>query len=321
MSYAEQKYYQDSNTPFTDDKVFNIGFSRLIGNNISLGLGYFQRFGEIKESGGILSATYNFDTRNKVYLNYASNDENASLQYVHDSGRQVGLDYAVGVNRRQEENIANFNAVAKTRAGDLSVQHYQYEHESDSTIGYSGAIAFLDGRVNFTKSISNAFAVVQVGDYANIDVLSALNPVEKTNKKGYAFVHDIVPYIQYDIGFDENQLPIEEKYDASSKPLTALNQRGYVVNFPIQHTFMLTIQPEDENGTSFKPGSELHLENGDVYPITSDGSVTLYGVTSGTHKMTILYGDNSTCSFDLNITEKEAKDSTANAQPMRVVCE
>lgn len=320
MSYAEQKYYKDSNTPFNDDKIFNIGFSRLIGNNISLGLGYFQRFGEIKESGGILSATYNFDTRNKVYLNYASNDENASLQYVHDNGRQVGLDYAVGVNRRQEENIANFNAVAKTRAGDLSVQHYQYEHESDSTIGYSGAIAFLDGRVNFTKSINNAFAVVQVGDYANIDVLSALNPVEKTNKKGYAFVHDIVPYIQYDIGFDENQLPIEEKYDASSKPLTALNQRGYVVNFPIQHTFMLTMQPEDENGASFKPGSELHLANGDVYPITSDGSVTLYGVTSGTHKMTILYGDNATCSFDLNITEKEAKDFTANSQPMRVVC-
>lgn len=320
MSYAEQKYYKNSSTPFNDDKIFNIGFSRLIGNNTSFGLSYFQRFGEIEENGGILSVTYNFDTRNKVYLNYATDDNNASLQYVHDSGRQVGLDYAIGANRREDENIASLNAVAKTRAGDLSIQHYQYEHESDSTIGYSGAIAFLDGRVNFTKSINNAFALVKVGNYSDIDVLSALNHVEKTNKKGYAFVHDIVPYIKYDIGFDENQLPIEEKYDASSKPLTALGQRGYVVDFPIQHTFMLTLQPQDTNGINFKPGSELHLANGDVYPITSEGSVTLYGVTSGAHEMKILYGDNATCSFDLNITEGEAKALTANSHVMRIVC-
>jgi outer membrane usher protein len=142
--------------------IFNIGFNRQIGNNISFGLGYFERFGAIKDSGGILNITYNFDTRNKVYLNYASENNNASVQYVHDSGRQVGLDYAIGANRRQDENIASWNVVAKTRAGDLSIQHYQYEHATDSTIGYSGAIAFLDGQVNFTKSINNAFALVKV---------------------------------------------------------------------------------------------------------------------------------------------------------------
>lgn len=320
MSYAEQKYYQGGSNPFNDDKIFNIGFNRQIGNNISLGLGYFERFGAIKDSGGILNITYNFDTRNKVYLNYASENSNASVQYVHDSGRQVGLDYAIGANRRQDENIASLNVVAKTRAGDLSIQHYQYEHATDSTIGYSGAIAFLDGQVNFTKSINNAFALVKVGNYSDIDVLSALNHVEKTNKKGYAFVHDIVPYIKYDIGFDENQLPIEEKYEVSSKPLTTLNQRGYVVDFPIQHTFILTLHPQDINGANFKPGSELHLANGDVYPITSDASVTVYGMTAGTHTMSVLYGDNATCSFDVNITEKEAKEAEASSQPLRVVC-
>ncbi|MCW8038714.1 MULTISPECIES: fimbria/pilus outer membrane usher protein [Acinetobacter] len=320
MSYAEQKYYQGGSNPFNDDKIFNIGFNRQIGNNISFGLGYFERFGAIKDSGGILNITYNFDTRNKVYLNYASENNNASVQYVHDSGRQVGLDYAIGANRRQDENIASLNVVAKTRAGDLSIQHYQYEHATDSTIGYSGAIAFLDGQVNFTKSINNAFALVKVGNYSDIDVLSALNHVEKTNKKGYAFVHDIVPYIKYDIGFDENQLPIEEKYEVSSKPLTTLNQRGYVVDFPIQHTFILTLHPQDINGANFKPGSELHLANGDVYPITSDASVTVYGMTAGTHTMSVLYGDNATCSFDVNITEKEAKEAEASSQPLRVVC-
>ncbi|MGE8539902.1 fimbria/pilus outer membrane usher protein [Acinetobacter sp. ANC 3813] len=320
MSYAEQKYYQNSASPFNNDKIFNVGFNRMIGNNLSFGLSYFERFGEIKDNGGILSITYNFDTRNKLYMNYATENNNASLQYVHDSGRQVGLDYAIGANRRQGENIGSLNVIAKTRVGDLNLQHYQYEHASDSTIGYSGAIAFLNGQLNFTKSINNAFALVKVGNYPDIDVLSALNHVEKTNKKGYAFVHDIVPYIKYDIGFDENQLPIEEKYDASTKPLTALNQRGYVVDFPIHHTFMLTLQPQNENGENFKPGSELHLANGDIYPITSDASVTVYGMTVGAHKMSVLYGDNATCSFDLNITEKDAKEAALSSQPMRIVC-
>jgi outer membrane usher protein len=320
MSYAEQKYYENSGSPFTNDKIFNVGFNRMFGNQFSFGLSYFKRFGDIEDSGGILSMTYNFDTRNKVYLNYSSNDKNGSLQYVHDSGSQVGLDYAIGANRRQDENIATLDVTAKTRAGDLSLQHYQYEHESESTVGYSGAIAFLNGQMNFTKSINNAFALVKVGNYSGVDVLSALNHVEKTDKKGYAFVHDIVPYIKYDIGFDENQLPIEEKFDSSTKPLTALNQRGYVVDFPIQHTFMLTLQPQDASGANFKPGSELHLANGDVYPITSDGSVTVYGMTVGAHKMTVLYGENTSCTFNVNLTEKDAKDAALSSQPMRIVC-
>ncbi len=50
----------------------------------------------------------------------------------------------------------------------------------------------------------------------------SMSPVGKTNEEGYALLHDIVPYINYDISFDANQLPIESKVPNAAYRLVAL---------------------------------------------------------------------------------------------------
>jgi len=319
VNYVQQKYYQNTQFQNADEKVLNLGFNRLIGPNLSLGLSYFNSLGDRKDSGGILSLSYSFDSNRRVYFNQTA-DNQTNLQYVKNTSSQVGLDYAFGVNRREDENIFNFDGLLKTKVGDITLQHLQGRSDHESQLGYRGALVFLDGQFSFTKSVDNAFAVVKVGDYADIDILGGLNRVEKTNKKGYAFVHDIVPYIKYDIAFDENQIPIENKIPYSNKQITALSQRGYVVEFPILHTQQINLRLIDKNGKTFPPGAEVHMNNsdGDIYPISSDGAVSLYGLTPGIHKLTIQSSEKAACTSELIIGEKAPVE---NAPPRDLSCE
>ncbi|WP_228146118.1 fimbria/pilus outer membrane usher protein [Acinetobacter sp. ANC 4648] len=318
INYAEQKYYNSTTFPRDNQKILRVGFSRQIGPKALLGLSYFNEMGDRKDSGGILSLSYNFDSTKTLYASQSAN-KNTNLQFVKSDANQVGFDYAVGANRRDNETLYNLDGVFKTNVGDLSFSHQQSNVFRESQLHYSGAIVLLENKLNFTKSVDNAFALVKVGSYPNIDILRALNDVSKTNKKGYAFVHDIIPYVKYDIAFDENQLPIEDKILYSNKQITALNQRGYVIDFPIYHAKQVTIRPLDVNGQIFTPGSEVSINNedGDVYPVSSDGTVTLYGLIPKTYQLKIQTKEAKVCSAELKVTDTP---TVAGAPPMDISC-
>ncbi len=86
---------------------------------------------------------------------------------------------------------------------------------------------WLDRKWAMTKYVDNAFALVNVGDIPNVEVQRALTPVGKTNQHGYVFVHDIVPYVNYDVSFDQDQLDLYDSFEYSSQKVIGMNQRGY----------------------------------------------------------------------------------------------
>lgn len=311
FNYAEQNYHKGSiitedNFAFLqeDRKTFSIGFNRRLGRKATLGLSYYNSFGEERDASAILTFSYSFDDNKAIYFSHAT-DDNTKLQFVKSNASQVGFEYEAGVNRRNEENFYNLKGRLKTNVGDLNFYHIEGEHDGESQLNYRGGMVWLQNSLSFTKLVDNAFSIVSVGDYEDVDILRSLSVVNKTNKKGYAFIHDIIPYVNYDIGFDQNQLPIEDKIPYLSKKLTAFNQRGYIINFPVFHAKQVTVRPLDINNKTFIAGSELHIDNdgGEVYPISSDGTVTLYGLIPKTYNVKIKTNDSKTCSAQLMVTE------------------
>lgn len=162
-----------------------------------------------------------------------------------------------------------------------------------------------------TSAVDNAFALVKVGDRKDIDVLRSMSPVGKTNEEGYAFVHDIVPYINYDISFDANQLPIESKVPNAAYRLVALGQRGYMINFQVFDTQQILVKILDEQGDTFVAGSEVAIDTpeADVYPIGTDGTVMLYGLVEGNYKLTVRTSGGRSCQTALTVPKKVENQS------------
>lgn len=318
LNFAEQKYYKNENFERDDRRIFRAGFSRQIGRKMILGLNYFNETGDRSDSGATLSLSYSFDSQKTLYMSH-STAEDSNVQFVKNDTNQVGFDYAFGANRRNGEILYNADGRLKTEVGDLELSHQQSDSYRESQVYYRGAVVMLNKKFNFTKAVDNAFALVKVDSYPDIDIYRALNHVDKTNKEGYAFVHDIIPYVKYDIAFDENQLPVEDKILYSNKQITALNQRGYAIDFPIYHAKQVTVRPVNAQGKTFDAASEVYVNNsdGDVYPLSSDGTVTLYGLIPQTYHLTIKSKEEQDCKAELVVKDQRTEQ---NNQPVDISC-
>ncbi len=85
----------------------------------------------------------------------------------------------------------------------------------------------------------------------DVDVMKSLSVVGKTNKDGYAFVHNVIPYINYDISFDQDQLPLDYSFDQTTKKINALDKRGYIVDFNVAPTKKFIVRLKNINNQNF----------------------------------------------------------------------
>lgn len=198
-----------------------------------------------------------------------------------------------------------------TEVGDLTINYLKSDTDYSGQVNFRGAVVLLGGQYAMTSAVDNAFALVKVGDRKDIDVLRSMSPVGKTNEEGYAFVHDIVPYINYDISFDANQLPIESKVPNAAYRLVALGQRGYTINFQVFDTQQILVKILDEQGDTFVAGSEVAIDTpeADVYPIGTDGTVMLYGLVEGNYKLTVRTSGGRSCQTALTVPKKVENQS------------
>ncbi len=317
VNYIERNYYQNTEFPLNDTKILSVGLSKTITPKLSLGLSYFKDFGGSSDTGTYLSLSYNFDQNKSVYFDHSSTPS-TRLTYAKSSSEQVGFDYSVGVDRSNGNNNYNAFGLLKNTFGDLSLQHTQNDEHYTTQANYRGALVWLNHQLNMTQLVDNAFTLVKVGDTPNIDVFRSLAPIGQTNKKGYVFIHDILPYINYDLSFDQDQIAIEDKVETPTHKIVALNQRGYFVDFPVVHTQQVIVQLRNRNGQLFPRGTQVYV-NHDAqrpYPVDKDGNVYLYGLIPATYQLSIQA--DTICEVPFTVQPKA--NSTTTAQTIELVC-
>ena len=318
LNYIERNYYPDNEFPLDNAKLLNIGLSKNISPRLSLGLSYFKDFGVSDDSGAYFTLSCNFDRGRSLYFSRTTTPS-TRLTLVKSTSEQIGFDYAVGVNNNDGEYTYDAYGVFKHSAGKLRVQHTERDDTSRSQVNYRGAIVWLNRQLNFSQSVDNAFALVKVGDNPDIDVFRSLSPLGQTNNKGYFFIHDILPYINYDLSFDQDQIPIEDKVIDPNRRIVALNQRGYFIDFPVVHTQQVVVKLRDHKGELFPRASKVYI-NQDLenpYPIDNEGKVYLYGLVPDTYQLSI-QGDNA-CSVALSVAQQT--DPTTEVQTQELVCQ
>ena len=210
----------------------------------------------------------------------------------------------------------------KSTYGDLGVSYDRSaDNFHDTQVTYRGALTLLGGHTAMTKYVDNAFALVKVGDYADVDVFRSLSPIGRTRKDGSLFVHNIVPYIAYDLSFDQDQLPIEDKIEFADKKLVALNQRGYVVNFPIYKTKLMVVKLLTPDHKTLSRASEVYIDDNrqEFSPVDADGKVYLYGLKPSKYRLFVKTSGERTCNAQLDIPQDRLDEMASKV--IELICE
>lgn len=321
LNYIYQSYYDGiDGSPREDRKFFDIRATKGLTRNLYTDFGYYKDFGDEDDQGFHIAFYYNWGERGRISLDHDTADDETRLSYAHRTMAQNGFDYVVGVNRSAEEINYNAYGLWKTSVGNLQVSHDEYEDRRNSQVTFDGALVWLGSKVALTKYADNAFALVSVDQHPEIDIYRSATRVGSTNKQGYMFVHNLIPYIHYDISFDHNQLAMDETFEYSSKELVGLDQRGYRLDFPIHKTKRIAVRLKDAQQNPLVAGSEVLVEGLGDEPafVDSQGMVYLYLFKAGGHKLKIKTQGGQQCQAQFNLNETQFQN--AGKQVFEAVC-
>lgn len=318
-NYVQREYYDDAEGYSVDSKMLNLGISRSFSSSLTLGLTYFNDFAPEGDQGVYFSLNYNFDSSRSLYASHSTEDF-SRLQFVQNNVAETGLDYTLGAYQRGGDVTYQAYGAYGTRFGDLTAQYLQSPDYDSSMLSYRGALVVLGKKAALTRYVDNAFALVQVGDYADVDIYRSLSPMGATRKDGSFFVHNIVPYVTYDISFNQDQLMIDDKIDYSSKRIIALDKRGYALNFPVYQTRLIVARLLDEQGQILARASEVYLNQSksEFFPVDGEGKVYLYGLKPDVYAVTVKTAGGKSCSAVLTVPAEASEQSAA--KPLDLLC-
>ena len=239
---------QVSNGPL-DDVSFGLSFSRAIGDDKAASINY-------NDNPGSRNVRAQFDKY---------------VPFGEGTGYSVGL-----TNNSFTGNEVELDMIRRERAYRLQMESRIRESEAGVGINLGGSISRMNDRVNLSRDIQDAFALVKVGEFPNVRVYLENQLIGETDEEGYLMVPGLRPYDLNKLHIEVNDLPIEAKVEEVSKSVTPYQQSGLLVNFevsiPKNYQFVAM-----QSGINIVPeGSSVFLENPQVSPNAARLTLTGY---------------------------------------------
>ncbi|WP_180177800.1 fimbria/pilus outer membrane usher protein [Acinetobacter sp. YH01005] len=317
LSYVDNVNYNKDGFEQEDSQIVNVGVQKRLTNNLYTTVNYYKDFKQHDNSFNIM-LSYSWGNVNRVNLEHDTDRNESLLSYTRNSINQTGLDYSLAVGRSDGEMNYHAFGLYKTNVGDLSASYDEYDNLRLVQAQYNGALVWLGNKAAFTKYVDNAFALVSLSGMENVDVMKSLSVVGKTNKDGYAFVHNVIPYINYDISFDQDQLPLDYSFDQTTKKINALDKRGYIVDFNVAPTKKFIVHLKNINNQNFPLGTVVNVNNDEGYFVDSDGLFYVYLSQKTNYNLHVLTKEGKTCSASLSVTQNQI--NTAESSIIELVC-
>jgi outer membrane usher protein len=166
-------------------------------------------------------------------------------------------------------------------SADLEVEVARNEGLDGRSIYLSGAMTFLDGRLDTTRFVNGSFAMVNVAGLADVPVYVENQLTTHTDADGKALLYNLRPYEANRISITPEDLPLDTTIASSSAIVAPPYRSGVVARFPVERVRGATLRLVAEDGKPLPVGAIVTL-GGTQFPVVLDGVVYLTGYDHGT---------------------------------------
>ncbi|WP_293780096.1 fimbria/pilus outer membrane usher protein [uncultured Oxalicibacterium sp.] len=270
-SYARQTTWQDQ-----DNRIVTLSYSRSVGAQSFISIAATRQSGDARATSIVVSFIHALGLRDSVSAIRSKENQRSftALQLQRNGPAGPGYGYQInaedGIARRYSAQGTLNNAYARLNAGVAGAE----QGATTYRLGAAGAVAMLNGGLYPTRQIDDSFAVVKVGDYANVNVLRENQQVAKTGRQGYAFVTGLRGYQRNRLSIDQADLPFDAEIDQLDMIVTPAMRSGIAIHFPVRRMASATARLIYRDGTALPPGTVLRVQGQGKNAITGfDGKV------------------------------------------------
>jgi outer membrane usher protein len=186
---------------------------------------------------------------------------------------------------------------------DVGTYDVLAQHSSGQTLyqaGVNGALGYLGGDFFASRQLTDAFAVVQIPDQANVDIYAQNQVVGRTGSHGYAVIPRLNAYQNNPIGYDPRNLPLDTDITSANMNVVPAYRSGLLVSFPVKTVRGVTFTVKLKSGEALPAGALIEVPGqGQAFPVGYDGEAYVTGL-SGKARLKASWGDES-CEFTVTV--------------------
>ena len=135
--------------------------------------------------------------------------------------------------------------------------------------------------VHPTREIGEAFAIADVGDYAEVRVYLENLEVGRTDEKGRILLPRLRPYQRNRVSIEQADLPLDARIDSLELMVTPRARSGQAVQFPVRTAQNVLLEAFDTAGAPLPVGARAVTADGQRFLVGRDGLLYLSGVKPG----------------------------------------
>src|SRR5258708_7496584 len=239
LAYVRQTY-RDSPTQQTLGLTHSVRFGRIGSLNLTLT--------ETRTAPQFSSAPQNSTTAQSIFVLPLDFRRAATLSTVGGSGPGAPANELIasliqsppvgpGSGYRLSASTAgNYDADWRQQfhSADLELEAARNQGLDGRSAYLSGAMTFLDGQLNTTRSVSGSFAMVDVAGLADVPVYVENQLTTHTDDTGRALLYNLRPYEANRISITPEDLPLDTTIGASSTILAPPYRSGVIARFPVE---------------------------------------------------------------------------------------
>jgi outer membrane usher protein len=173
------------------------------------------------------------------------------------------------------EYIRQFDAVT------LDAAAARFADQSAQRLAINGGLIFMDAEVRAIRTVTDSFALVEVGGVPNVTVNFDNQPVAHTDANGVALVPNLRSFDVNRLSIDPLQLPLDAAITDTQVQIVPPYRSGTLVRFPVQlvHSGVFRLRRTDGNPV---PAGAIVKFQGEEFPVGLDGLTYVTGYDHGT---------------------------------------
>ena len=175
-----------------------------------------------------------------------------------------------------------------------------------ATVGVSGGIVAIGGRVFFTRPVQQGFALVRVPGVPGVRASLDNQEVGVTDSEGDVVITDLMPYVESRISVADGDIPLDRWVTAGDRSVVTPYRGGVIVTLAADKAILLRGRVVVVGTPASVAYGELSVgwdEERAISPLGRSGEFELVNVPGGRHRAVVRFAG-GVCRFHLHVPDE-----------------
>jgi outer membrane usher protein len=248
-------------------------------------------------------------------VNHTAHADTVYADYAQAADAGEGLGYRLATSQGDGNATQNAGFTSNQAFGSWGAEAAQQNGAVSTRLWATGGAASLGNGVYFSRGIAESFAIVQVGQTADVPVYLESQLVAHTGADGSALVNNLRAYQDNRVSVDPLALPLDSSLGAMQQTVQPRLLGGVAIDFAVHRVLGMTLTVRLSDGTPLPPWTPVQVQGlSHTYVVGRRGEVFVEFPTAGSYRLSATPAAGTVCSFVVQVRGDGAAPDIARCQ-------